>query len=143
MSRGVDEESKSGLPHIPNEIWKTVFGFLPTAEVKRLRLLCRNWRDIGVDFLFEPFVFQRARHDLERLWYINEQAPSMLTHIKGVRFEIGSMALYQLAQNLAAKYVELRKKCRESLETRDPEQEKKDAISEYSSCNFEWDPRAF
>jgi hypothetical protein len=73
------------------------------CDIKALRLSSKTWTNLGATFLFQPFVFRLDRDDFNR-FKIVARIPFLLGTIHSIIFEIGSLDIYNMANNLSANF---------------------------------------
>jgi len=80
-----------------------ILGLLNFCDIKALRLASKTWTNLGATLLFQPFVFRTDRDDFERFKIIARN-PFLLGTIDSLRFEIGSLDIYNIASNLCRNF---------------------------------------
>ena len=93
-------------PYLPPEVWRMILGLLDLWDIKALRFTSKTWTNLGAAFLFQPFVFRPDRDDFERFKIIARN-PFILSTIDSLRFEIGSLDIYNIATNLCRNFFDL------------------------------------
>jgi hypothetical protein len=78
-----------------------IMSLLKLPDIKALRLSSKCCTNLGGTFLFQPFVFRPDRDDFARFDQIARD-PFFLKTIDSIRFEIGSLDIFNVAGNLCS-----------------------------------------
>ncbi|KAI9053121.1 hypothetical protein LZ554_003388 [Drepanopeziza brunnea f. sp. 'monogermtubi'] len=92
------------LLRIPYELWDMIIRDLDLEDIKSVRASWRPLHDIASRYLCKPmFVFRRDRKDFERFGELTKN-PRIIEGIQTLRFEIGEMGIFFMANWLGSSY---------------------------------------